>query len=384
MKITLISNNTFSIYGGYERVLEIVLNVLTKKFDCNFSLISAPHYQCLLDGPIYDDFKTYNISRESDYKDKTQYCFYIVKKKLFGKKLLINYFTLEKHIYSITNSDIIIVTDPLLISTVYFLLKNRNVNKKIIYWDHGSLMGYLNNYFTRIIYKNEILESLVLPDAHLTISSDISNFIKYINPEAKIFMVYNPLQNYEGQLIMRSKSNIFLYIGRLSDNEKNISFLLKGLALIKNKQWKLIIVGTGKDEKMLQKLAHKLDISDRIEWLGFRKDPYKNINEVTALMLTSRWEGFPMVLVEANQRGVPVISSDCKSGPKDIVIPGVNGYLFKEGDINDFIKVVNDIIEGKLQFSSPEEISKSSKRFDSDLVISNIYNSLKKILEEDF
>jgi len=79
--------------------------------------------------------------------------------------------------------------------------------------------------------------------------------------------------------------------------------MLKGLSRLKHKDWQLKIVGTGPDEEKLKKLAGKLGIADRISWLGFRKDPYSDFREITALMLTSRYKGFPMVLVETIQRG---------------------------------------------------------------------------------
>jgi UDP-D-galactose:(glucosyl)LPS alpha-1,6-D-galactosyltransferase len=159
--------------------------------------------------------------------------------------------------------------------------------------------------------------------------------------------------------------------------------MLNGLSKLKNKEWSLKIIGTGKDENKLKNLANKLKISDRIEWLGFKEDPYGEIDYATALLLTSRSEGFPMVLAEANQRGIPVISSDCKSGPKDIVIPGRNGYLYKEGDINDFIRVISGVMDGKLQFDTPENIAKTAERFRDDIVISNIYNFLKNLIKEN-
>ncbi|PMP81584.1 MAG: 1,6-galactosyltransferase, partial [Caldisericum exile] len=117
-----------------------------------------------------------------------------------------------------------------------------------------------------------------------------------------------------------------------------------------------------------------------IEWRGFKKDPYENLNEgVTALLLTSRFEGFGMVLAEANQRGIPVISSDCQVGPADIVIPGVNGYLYPEGDMDAFVKIVNDVIDGKVGFGTPEEIARTAERFSGEVVCNNIIKALEDI-----
>jgi UDP-D-galactose:(glucosyl)LPS alpha-1,6-D-galactosyltransferase len=383
MKITLISNNTFSVFGGYEKVVYSVFKVLTEKYNCEVSIISLPHYSSLLDFPILEDFKNFKISRTSDYKNKIYYLIYILSRRFFNRKLLINYNSIKKYLSEIVSSDIVLVTDPLLVTSVKFVIQKNQISAKIVYWDHGSLFGYLRGRFQRIIYSREIFEALKSADAHLAISTEMAEAVKNIDSEAKVYIVYNPVSVYNGKLIQRPLSPIFLYVGRLTDQDKNISFLLTGLSKLGSKEWQLKIIGSGKDENKLKDLAKKLNISNKIEWLGFRKDPYDEIEEATALLLTSRWEGFPMVLVEANQRGIPVISSDCKAGPKGIVISGKNGYLYKEGDMNDFVKIVSGVIDRRLQFDTPENIAKTAERFREDIVISNIYNSLKRVIEED-
>lgn len=382
MNIVLISNNTFSTFGGYEKVVLSVFNQLLEKYNCDISIISVPHYNSLLNNPILEEFKKFRIYRSSDYKNRLHYSINILIKKILGKDLFINYFSIKKYLSELANADIVLVTDPLLINSVKYIIKKNQFNAKVVFWDHGSLFGYLRGKFQNIVYSKEIFKGLKSADAHLAIATEIKDFIKDINPGANVNLVYNPLPLYNGKLIQRPFSHhIFLYVGRLTDDHKNITFMLNGLSKLKNKEWSLKIVGTGKDENKLKNLANKLKISDRIEWLGFKKDPYSEIDYVTALLLTSRWEGFPMVLVEANQRGIPVISSDCKSGPKDIIIPGINGYLYKEGDISDFIRVISGVMDGRLQFDTPENIAKTAERFRDDIVISNIYNFLKKIVE---
>ncbi|MDK2900721.1 MAG: UDP-D-galactose:(glucosyl)LPS alpha,6-D-galactosyltransferase [Thermoanaerobacterium sp.] len=379
MNIVLISNNTFSTFGGYEKVVLSVFNQLLEKYNCDISIISVPHYNSLLNNPILEEFKKFRIYRSSDYKNRLHYSINILIKKILGKDLFINYFSIKKYLSELANADIVLVTDPLLINSVKYIIKKNQFNAKVVFWDHGSLFGYLRGKFQNIVYSKEIFKGLKSADAHLAIATEIKDFIKDINPGANVNLVYNPLPLYNGKLIQRPFSHhIFLYVGRLTDDDKNITFMLNGLSKLKNKEWSLKIIGTGKDENKLKNLANKLKISDRIEWLGFKKDPYSEIDYVTALLLTSRWEGFPMVLVEANQRGIPVISSDCKSGPKDIIIPGINGYLYKEGDISDFIRVISGVMDGRLQFDTPENIAKTAERFRDDIVISNIYNFLKK------
>jgi len=383
MKIVLISNNTFGIFGGYEKVVSLIFNYLSQRYNCKISIISVPHYYSLLNLPVLEEFKKFTIYRNSDYKNKLHYIINILIRRLLNRNLFINYFFIDKHLSKISSIDVILITDPLLITSVKNIVGKRKMNAKIVYWDHGSLFGYFRQPLQKLIYSKEICEGIKIADAHLAINSDIANFIKYLNPKANVKVVYNPLPPYNGKLIPRPLYPIFLYVGRLDDNHKNISFMLRGLSKIKNKKWKLKIIGSGKDENKLKSLAKKLEISERIEWLGFKKDPYDGIDCATALLLTSRWEGFGMVLAEANQRGIPVISSDCKSGPKDIVIEGKNGYLYKEGDMNDFIRVVTGVIEGRLQFDSPVNIANTANRFKEDTVVFNIYDFLKDLIKKE-
>lgn len=383
MNIVLISNNTFSTFGGYEKVVLSVFNHLLEKYNCDISIISVPHYNSLLNNSILEEFKKFRIHRSSDYKNRLHYSINILIRRLLYKDLFINYFSIKKYLSELTNADIVLVTDPLLITIVKYIIKENQINAKVVYWDHGSLFGYLKGKLQKTVYSKEIFKGLKSADAHLAIATEIKDFIKNINPGANVNLIYNPLPLYRGRLIQKPLSPLFLYVGRFDDKPKNIPFMLNGLSKLKNKEWSLKIIGTGKDENKLKNLANKLKISDRIEWLGFKEDPYGEIDYATALLLTSRSEGFPMVLAEANQRGIPVISSDCKSGPKDIVIPGRNGYLYKEGDINDFIRVISGVMDGKLQFDTPENIAKTAERFRDDIVISNIYNFLKNLIKEN-
>ena len=188
----------------------------------------------------------------------------------------------------------------------------------------------------------------------------------------KLIWSYNPLVNKPKHLVKRSQKNIFIFVGRISDKDKNISFLFKGLSLIHRNDWLLKIYGQGEDENKLKKYAKKLKIHKNIEWKGFYNEPFSDITEATALLLTSRWEGFGMVLVEANACGIPVISSDCISGPKDIVIPGRNGVLFKEGKLKDFVFYVKNVMDGSITFDTPENIAQTAERFNEARVLKTI------------
>ena len=104
---------------------------------------------------------------------------------------------------------------------------------------------------------------------------------------------------------------------------------------------------------------------------------------MTALLLTSRFEGFGLVLVEAISHGIPVISSDCETGPRDIVVEGINGYLYKPGDLKEFVEKVNGLAMGKLKVADPDEMRKTVRKFQIDTVCESIYDEFVKIVDEN-
>ena len=387
MNLSVITTSSLSVFGGQERVLVTVVKNLKSKYGCHLSLISLPPSSGKLRLPPSEEFSDVHIWRGSSYLTIWGAVLHGLVKKLLHMPVLFNRPILEKCFSILQSSQVVLVTSPFLLSSVSDLITKHGSNCSIVYWDHGWLAYYHRSDLTlyrlvrRVLFHKELIRGIKLADAHLAISSGIAEIIKRIHPEAKVYLVYNPVPRYDGPIIQRPRKPIFLYVGRISNGDKNISFMLKGLSRLKHKDWQLKIVGTGPDEKKLKKLAGKLGIADRISWLGFRKDPYSEFQEITALLLTSRYEGFGMVLVEANQRGIPVISSDCESGPKDIVITGVNGYLYREGDMDEFVRIVSDVIDGRLSFDTPENIAKTAERFREDVVAENIYRALKQMCD---
>ncbi len=397
MKILFVWVAKITNFGGTEKAVSIIIS----------RLLNQGHEIRLL---VFDNTLNETTKNDSDNwvepfstnKDKL-YLFSLKENnrsvlptyvKLFGRKLLKkNYTEGYDVIFNVVKEFmpeiIIVISNIHLITSVRKALQFLNIKQKstikIVEWDHSlfstlyynkSLKSKIRNY----MYSTVLTSIVKKTDAFLVPSLEMKNKILSFDSEAKVYVIPNTLENYEGPLINQPIQNpLFLFVGRIDDRSKNISFLLKGLSHLLKRDWQLKIIGTGKDENKLKKLSLKLGLSDRIEWLGFRKDPYEEFKEVTALLLTSRFESFSMVLIEANQRGIPVISSDCKTGPSDIVIPGKNGYLFREGDMDDFVGILRDIIDKKLTFAPPEEIAKTAERFLTKKVVKNFIDALMEI-----
>jgi|GEM_PF-1247240 len=281
----------------------------------------------------------------------------------------------------------IAISFPEILPALKMALKKCSQNCVVLNWDHTSLLNYYyqitrENHPLRRVYALLLLpilrRSLPFADWHLAISSDIKNLILKFHREAKIALIYNPVDFNNSKLIPRSKNPIFLFVGRIDDEHKNLTFMFKGLSLLKGREWRLIIIGKGKDEEKLREYAKNLSIQKNIEWSGYKEYPFEEIQECTALLLTSRFEGFALVIAEANAHGIPVISSNCLGGPKDIVIEGVNGYLFPEGDLPSFVRLLELAIDGELSFACPEEIQKTVFNFSLEHYLSK----LQKIFQE--
>lgn len=133
-------------------------------------------------------------------------------------------------------------------------------------------------------------------------------------------------------LEMDSDGPWIVAIGELS-RRKNHETLLRAFAkVLANRPARLMILGEGRERASLDSLAAELGIADRVALPGFVSNPYPYLRCAQVFAHSSRWEGLPVVLVEAMALGVPVVSTDCPSGPREILDGGRLGTLVDVGD----------------------------------------------------
>ena len=123
---------------------------------------------------------------------------------------------------------------------------------------------------------------------------------------------------------------IVVGMGRLS-KEKGFDILLRAVACLRTPA-KLLLLGEGRDQESLVRLARSLGISERVEFLGFRKNPYSVLREATVFALPSRYEGFPNGLSEAMALGIPCVATRCRTGPEELITHNRNGLLVPVAD----------------------------------------------------
>ncbi len=161
-------------------------------------------------------------------------------------------------------------------------------------------------------------------------------------PENKFRIIYNPIDFEFIYKESREKPNhpwlqgshppVVLGVGRLVP-QKDFATLIRAFVLAKKpKGTRLIILGQGSLKEELLGLVKKLGVADFVDLPGFQKNPYPFFANANVFVLSSRWEGFGNVTPEALGLGVPVISTDCKYGPNEIIDDEVNGLLVPVGD----------------------------------------------------
>lgn len=162
-------------------------------------------------------------------------------------------------------------------------------------------------------------EYITCADYHLAISSGIKQ--QMINrgvAESTINVIFNPVETKDSVIPApeEGETATFIYVGRMKfEGQKRVKDLLDGLSQAKG-NWKLHVLGDGSDFEKCQAYGRELNIDDRIVWYGWQQYPWElvqqDIEKVSALLLTSSFEGFPMTLLEALSWGflvsVPIVS----------------------------------------------------------------------------
>jgi glycosyltransferase involved in cell wall biosynthesis len=138
---------------------------------------------------------------------------------------------------------------------------------------------------------------------------------------------------------------VIVAAGRLS-KQKGYSYLIRAVAILNAARipCRLIILGEGSEKKGLQDLATELGIADKVEFPGFRKNPYRYMANATLFVLSSLYEGFPNVLLEALALGVPSVATRCPTGPAELITDGVDGLLVPPADAEVLAKAMRRLL----------------------------------------
>lgn len=344
--------------GGTERVTSGLANKLSNCEGYQISILS------LVDGlePFFDLDSKINLF--SLYEQKISF-----KKIFFQTVLKIRKFIKEHNI------ETLVVVDS--ISCMFTVPALYNLKVKHICWEHFNFINNNGVRFREIGRKwaakyCDYVVTLTNRDKSLW-----NNGLEIIN--AEIVSIANPTfyENIENEPRLDFKR--LLSIGHLRE-VKGFDLLIQAWSkvCVSNSDWVLRIVGSGEDEKYLKDYAKKLKIYERIEFVSATKKIEQHYEESSFYCLSSRFEGLPMVLLEAQAFGLPIIAFNCDTGPSDVIEDKKNGWLVENGNVDKLAKNI-EMAMGVYQ-NEYADLSRSAKQSSLRFSINTISKEWLKIL----
>lgn len=273
-------------------------------------------------------------------------------------------------------------------ANLYCILISKLFNTKIIARSNSSPSGWSNNILKKKLFK------LILgcADTIIVNSLDFKNECKK-KFNIRTVMIYNPLN--KNEIIKLSKKRInfsffnkskkilkLINIGRFTDQKDQLT-LLKSVNELKEKiNFRLLIIGRGAYLKKLKEYINEKKLNKTVKILDFKKNPFPYLKKADLFVLTSKYEGLPNVLLEAVVLKKNIISTNCPTGPREILKNGKYGFLCKIGDykeISNKILYYNSMNKKTLD-SITNAAYNSLDRFDYKYNLYKYYYEIKKLL----
>lgn len=211
-----------------------------------------------------------------------------------------------------------------------------------------------------------------------------------LSPE-KIITIYNPVEVSKIRMMSTRPGGDgdgghkgdgrfhIMGVGRLV-RQKGFDLLLRAVAELRELPIRLTILGEGEEREKLRALAENLGVAQDVHLPGFAKNPYAWLKKADLFVLSSRWEGFGHVIVEAMACGVPVLATRCPSGPDEIICDGVNGRLCEPESVSDLSEKIKALVMDPDQRKRLAEAGfQSVSRFDAGRIVREYERLFEKV-----
>lgn len=348
------------------------------------------------DGGVEKNF--FYISKYLKDKKKNLSIISFSKNQPFDKKNLFQKFT-EKYFNTLSRRLKIIVC---LFQLIKIIIRNKNsivlsfqgniysiiicklMMTKIVVRSNASLAEWTKNPFKRFLYKiiykmadKIIVNSKALKKELFTIFNLTSTCI------------YNPVDRYE--ILKKSKVKIklnkfnkkkinIISIGRLVEQKDHLTTIYAINSLKKKYNINLLIIGSGSHKKILNNKIDELNLNKNVNIIEYVNNPYPYLKKSDLLVLSSKFEGLPNVLLEAIALDIFVISSNCPTGPKEILDNGKGGLLFNVGNFKSLAKKIEIFIKFKKIINKKKQHAFSRlERFDFKKRLNDYIEVINKV-----
>ena len=386
-KLCFLVDSIFTI-GGVQRVTAVIAGALAKDYDVTIVTFDHPEekdlslYQ-LADYPIKYQFVSYpNLSPTKNKLCKAYS--YLYRKMLPKCSLTSDLYAHSSFPQERRNTLINVLKggnyDVVIAVHAFLAMRLATIKKEL---GHTKTIGWIHNSFDALLREGSPYLGTELKYHYGRQLQKLDEVVVLYQQDAKMYQkafgfkpstIYNPLTLKPGQR-SEGQQKKFLAVGRFSPKHKGFDLLILAFALFakNNNEWQLDIVGDGPEKEQLTHLIIENGLENRIQLHPFTNKVQHYYSFSSIYVLSSRWEGFGLVMVEAMAHGLPVISSDLPSS-KDIL--GDFGLFFKNGDIQELAQRMEDATHLDWQKKSDEAI-KIAQRFD----VNQIAEQWKQLIE---
>lgn len=379
-RIAIITPTIYAI-GGESRVVTVVANELSKKYDVTIytcekenkksiynlsDQIKVVHYYPYSKLPLASIFRfVYRKTKLSFMEEHIKILDYAYYSKAAVKKM-------EKSLSG--KADVIIGVS----GNLSILLGKSNLHNKAITigWEHNSYEAYFNTPHKYMWKKNTIFKNAVLRLDHcVVLNEDIAKKYKE-NLGISCKVIYNPRS-----FVSCEKSNLinkqFIACGNFVE-AKGFDLLIESFNKFAqvNTEWNLVIIGDGEQKNKIEDLVFKYGLSDKVSLTGYIKDIRPQLLESSVYLLSSRWEGFPMCVTEAYEVGLPMICYDIPA-----VLPltqNSEGIVVEAYNVKKFADAMLFLAE---DISIRRKMGENAKKMASSISIENIGEQWEKMIQ---
>lgn len=342
----LLIGNTLETFGGGERWLLEVATLLKNKY--RITILNPISKKSLIKSRKEDILRSYNL-KGIEVIDLPSLG---INSKAFGTESFLLMVPGPKSLAIINerikNADVVycLSSNPVILGAVVHL---SNLYRK------RMIFGVHNPSFYKIFGKPESIKQAVMNRSYRALLKGVLHFhvlnaederlVRIHYPKARAYRIPNFLTRRPPKIVVNKERFVVLFVARFQKYQKGIDLLEKIVAEVikRNKRIVFHLVGSGGDgEGIVRSLASRY--KNNVKWLGFLdlKRLDREYADAGALAFPSRFEGFPLTVLEAQSHGLPVVAFDVK-GSKEIITSGAQGSLIEPFDIDDFVRRIVEL-----------------------------------------
>ena len=350
--------------GGVEKNLFIISNFLANKINKVLLITASKKYKNKFNRKIHLILPKLNIWDKLGRRVKYLICLILLIKK----------FILEK--------DIVVLCFQ---ANIYCIILCKIFNKKIIVRSNSSPTGWSKNFFKNLVFKKILNRADQIIVNSLEFKKELKSRFQ-VNAKC----IYNPLNSKEiikkskkvfPKIFKNKKSLKIINIGRYTEQKDQMT-LLKGLKILDKKiNYEAVIVGKGVLKDKLIHYSENNGLKNKIKFINFITNPYPLIKQADIFVLSSTYEGLPNVLLEALTLNKFIISTNCPTGPKEILLNGKGGLLFKVGSYKELANKIVYYLENKKRCQTKlKNAHNQLYRFDYSSNLLKYLNLIKELI----